>query len=137
MLPTLEISSRAASKLAEGHLWIFSNEVLTKEPNLEPGSWCLFSCQKKIVGTGYFNPHSLIAGRLVSADQREDIKELLEERLTQAFKRRENFFENGSVRLLFSEADFLPGLIIDWYGAFLVLQSNTAGLDGVLTTLES
>jgi 23S rRNA (cytosine1962-C5)-methyltransferase len=56
--------------------------------------------------------------------------------LEEAFYRRKNIIESGSARLVFSEADFIPGLILDFYSGVAVLQSNTAGIDMVLPILE-
>src|ERR1044071_5863394 len=133
---TVKISSRAASQLERGSLWIFSNEIPGKISSIPRGNWCWFESGHKIVGTGYLNPHSLIAGRVVSENKENDIPSLLKNHLLEAFRRRESIFERGSFRLVFSEADFLSGLILDWYSGTLVLQSNTAGMDSALQTLE-
>ncbi|MCB4756209.1 MAG: class I SAM-dependent rRNA methyltransferase [Elusimicrobia bacterium] len=135
-LLVVDISQRARKKLEEGGLWIFSNEVAMTKPFPEPGTWCWFQCQGEVAGTGYFNPHSLIAGRVVSLAKTSDIQALLRHRLEAAFRRRLRLQREGSVRLVFSEADFLPGLVIDWYSEVAVMKSNTAGIDRVLPELE-
>ncbi len=139
-LPTIEktirISARAASQLEHGSLWIFSNEIPEKITDIPRGTWCWFESDKRIVGTGYLNPHSLIAGRILSRHKETDISVLLRRKLVEAFKRRLPLFERGSFRLVFSEADFLPGIILDWYSGTMVLQSGTAGMDTVLDILE-
>lgn len=134
-LETIPISRRAADQVKRGYLWIFANEISGKMPPLKPGSWCHFESGGNIVGTGYFNPHSLIAGRVVGFDKRNDIETLLEERLEAAFKKRLFLTSFGSFRLVFSESDFLPGLILDHYSGTCVLQANTAGIDEVLPLL--
>lgn len=135
-LPLIDISPRAAQQIAEGRLWVFSNEIKMPAAPVTAGTWCCFKNNDRVVATGYFNSHSLIAGRVVSQDKREDISPLLQEQLEKAFKRRGSFEENGARRLFFSEADFLPGLIVDWYAGVVVIQSNTAGIDAVLNLLE-
>jgi len=132
----LQISSRAASKLAAGSLWIFSNEISMPKETVPPGTWCTFESTGRIVGTGYFNFHSLIAGRILSRESSPDIHALLSQRLEDSFRRRSTLFSGGSARLVFSEADFLPGLIVDGYGDTAVIQSNTAGIDSILPALK-
>ncbi len=136
-METIAISARAAASLARKNLWIFSNEInQAKKIPLNPGTWCNFESGGRLVAAGYYNPHSLIAGRVVSFESAEDRGALLQTRLRAAFERRRELFKDGSCRLVFSEADFLPGLIIDCYGRTLVLQSNTAGMDDALVDLE-
>lgn len=137
ILPTVEISSRAARQIDRGQLWIYSNEVRMESAPKEPGTWCRFAVSGRLVGVGYFNRHSLIAGRLVSTEQTDDIPALLRRRLSQACRRRKSMLVTGSARMVFSEADLLPGLIVDLYGKAVVVQSNTAGIDAVLPAIET
>src|SRR4051812_25809878 len=111
---TVRISPRAAAQLKRGVLWIYSNEILDKKSVREPGEWCRFESNGGIVGTGYFNPHSLIAGRVVGFGQEEDIETLLASRLKAALDRRDPKSFQESVRAVFSEADLIPGLVADW-----------------------
>jgi 23S rRNA (cytosine1962-C5)-methyltransferase len=132
------ISARAAASLTRPNLWIFSNEINSaKKAALEPGSWVYFENAGRVVATGYYNPHSLIAGRVLATGAVEDRSALLRERLQASFQRRREVYKEGSCRLVFSEGDFLPGLIVDVYGRFLVAQSNTAGMDRLMEELVS
>lgn len=133
----VEISPRAATQINRGMLWVFSNEIIKKPADAAPGTWVQFTCSKNVLGTGYFNAHSLIAGRVVGHCDDGDIALLLRRRLRDSFERRRFLMNFGSLRLVFSEADFIPGLIVDWYSGVLVLQSNTAGIDNVLPILEA
>jgi 23S rRNA (cytosine1962-C5)-methyltransferase len=78
----------------------------------------------------------LIAGRALAYGEKGDIQQLMIERLRQAFARRRPFAMGQAVRLVFSEADLLPGLVIDYYPPYAVIQSNTAGMDLMLPLLE-
>lgn len=81
-------------------------------------------------GTFMFNPHSLIAARLLDRDPAADIGlEWLRARLEQAIALRRRVCETPFHRLVHAEADRLPGLVIDRYGDVVVLQANTAGMD--------
>lgn len=132
----VEISSRAARSAERGVLWIFSNEITKKPLSIKPGTWCRFHGGGQFVGEGYFNPHSLIAGRIVSYEPVKEISQCLKDRLLSAFYLRRDLGERDSFRLFYSEADFIPGLIIDYYSGVLVLQSNTAGVDALLIYLK-
>lgn len=135
-MESIEITDRAAAQVSRGMLWIFSNEIHKKPASFPMGAWCHFHCRQKMVATGYANPHSLIFGRVVALGAHDDISKLLRERLTEAFARRAGLGPSQAARLVYSEADFLPGLVIDVYADRAVLQSNTAGIDNALPILE-
>jgi 23S rRNA (cytosine1962-C5)-methyltransferase len=135
-LPAIEISLRARDQVARGYLWIFSNEMRLKGIDLTPGTWCRFTHKGAVVGLGYLNRHSLIAGRVITTTDTDDLQALLSQRLTAAFTRRRALLASGACRLLFSEADLLPGLVLDWYSGMAVAQSNTAGIDTILPMVE-
>ena len=87
-MPAIEITSRAARRLAGGYLWIFSNEIVPREDLPQTACWCRFARSGNTVAVGYFNRHSLIAGRAVAYGEKSDIEQLLLERLRLAFSRR-------------------------------------------------
>jgi 23S rRNA (cytosine1962-C5)-methyltransferase len=135
-LPAIEITARAARRLAGGYLWVFSNEIVPREDLPQTASWCRFARNGNTVAVGYFNRHSLIAGRALAYGEKSDIQQLMIARLQQAFARRRPFAMGQAVRLVYSEADLLPGLVIDYYPPYAVIQSNTAGMDLMLPLLE-
>lgn len=120
-------------RLASGHLWVFSNEVDTDRTRLRdfaPGEVAdIYSASGAFLARGYVNPHSLIAARMLSG-KREDVPALLEQRLESALALRQRLYPEPFYRLAFSEGDFLPGLVADRFGDTLVLQLNTAGMEG-------
>ena len=135
--PEVEITPRAAKRLAGGHLWVFANEVTAAGDPGRPAFWCRFRAGGNPVGWGCYNRHSLIAGRLFAFGASEDrLDGLLERRLAAAIGRRLPLPPGRAARLVFSEADFLPGLVVDFYPPYGVLQSHTAGIDLVLPLLE-
>lgn len=135
-LPAVALSARAARRLAQGFLWVYSNEIEGRDEPAEPAYWCRFVRAGRIVATGYFNRHSLIAGRAVVRGEVDDLHRLLENRLRSAFARRRPLADGRSARIVFSEADLLPGLVIDFFPPYAVLQSNTAGIDLALPVLN-
>jgi 23S rRNA (cytosine1962-C5)-methyltransferase len=118
-----------------GHPWIYSNEIeMTPDAKaLPPGSAVRFiDASDASLGTGFFNPHSLIAGRLLSRDGAPIDRALIETRLSRALALRERLYDAPYYRLVHAEADGLPGLIIDRFGAYLVIEANTAGMERMI-----
>lgn len=108
------------------HPWIFSNEVIkTEDP--APGEVVKVEERKKLIGTGFYNPHSLISVRLFSDIEEDFTKEFLIKKITNALKLRFDLGE--SFRLVYSESDGLPGLIIDKYKNYFVVEINCRGMD--------
>lgn len=134
-LPAVVVSTRAARRLQGGFMWVYSNEIEGRDERSEPAYWCRFVHARRTVATGYFNRHSLIAGRAVARGDVGDLERLLESRLVSAFARRQPLEPRQSARLVFSEADLLPGLVIDFFPPDAVLQSTTAGMDLMLPVL--
>jgi 23S rRNA (cytosine1962-C5)-methyltransferase len=128
-LPQVEISARAAKKLSAGYLWVYSNEVDGRDDPGQPAYWCRFVRGGRALATGYYNRHSLIAGRVVGPSEATDLDRLLAERLRQAMRRRAGRPAGEAARLVFSESDGLPGLVVDHFPPFAVVQSTTAGMD--------
>jgi len=127
---TCEITPRAVGQIKSGSLWVFANEFVTRMGTLTPGGWVNFESKGKFVGYGYVNPKSLIAGRICSLAFVEDRKELIRSLIRRANQKRLDSLRNsGSYRAVFSESDFLPGLIIDIYERTVVVQLNTKGMD--------
>ena len=121
-------------RIRAGHVWIFSNEIdvaTTPLDTLEPGQLVEFQDSNgKSLGNGYANPRSLICGRLVSRNPDYILsKSLLVHRLKVALSLRQRLFAQPCYRLVYSEGDGLPGLIVDRYGDTLVVQINTAGME--------
>jgi len=119
-------------RLRGGHPWIFSNEIDRIDGIPESGGAVLvFSARGDCLGTAYYNPHSLIAARLLSRRQENiDAVEFFRERLASALAYRRSLYgEADAVRLVYGEADGLPGLVVDRYGSVLSLQFLTLGMD--------
>ncbi len=118
------------SRVLSGHLWVFSNELATSPKRFEPGSLVELRDRKdNFLGIGYINPHSLIAVRILTR-QREDINpDFFRKRIIDAVEYRRRFLnDTDSFRVIYSEGDYLPGLIVDKYGDCLAVQILTAGM---------
>jgi 23S rRNA (cytosine1962-C5)-methyltransferase len=135
-MPAVEITPRAARRLAGGYLWVYSNEIQGREDQPSAAYWCRFTRDRRTVAIGYFNRHSLIAGRAVAFGEVGDTRQLMVDRLRRAFARRRPLPAGQAARLVFSEADLLPGLVVDFYPPYAVIQSTTAGMDIMLPLVE-
>lgn len=129
------VSRRAADRLRAGHAWVYASDVESLEagegdvPALLP----VADSRGLLLGTALYSPTSQIALRMISRKAIGEVQwlELLAERLRGAIARRKSMLtdETDACRLCFSEADELPGLVVDTYGALVILQLLTKGLD--------
>ena len=124
---------KRTKRIHGGHLWVFSNEIYESLKVYVPGSLVeIFDRQENFLGTGYINPNSLIAIRILSWDRLEINRDFFQRRLREAFDLRERLFEErDALRLTYSEGDYLPGLIVDKYGKCIVLQFLTYGIERI------
>ena len=118
-------------RVLRGHPWIFSNEI--REVIGQPASGDVveaLSTGRKLIGVGFYNPHSLIAVRLLSRHPEEIDAAFFRDRIQRALQLRLKLYPNSdSFRLVHGEADFLPGLIIDKFADHLSLQTLSCGMD--------
>ncbi len=135
-LPVLVLKPQADRRLKLGHLWIYSNEVdVDKSPlkSFSMGQQALVTAHNgKPLGVALINPNGLICGRLVSRDEKFPLnKSLLVHRIKQALALRELAFDAPFYRLIYGDADLLPGLVVDRFGDYLVVQIASAGMEMV------
>ncbi|MFA7288728.1 MAG: class I SAM-dependent rRNA methyltransferase [Melioribacteraceae bacterium] len=118
-------------RVIKGHQWIFSNEIHLIEECPENGSIVdVHDSKNKILGSGFYNKNSLISVRMLSRKKVENLAELFKERILAAYELRKTCLSRReSYRLIFSESDFLPGLIIDKYNDTYVLQVYSYGME--------
>jgi 23S rRNA (cytosine1962-C5)-methyltransferase len=131
-LPSVKISRKAEERIRCGHLWVFGDDLREVPPGLPQGQWVLVTSRAgEILGTATCNLASRIALRLVSHGTVGPSRMFLEKRIRQALRRREEAGMGGleALRLVYSEGDFLPGLVVDRFGALLSVQILTAGME--------
>jgi 23S rRNA (cytosine1962-C5)-methyltransferase len=123
-------------RIKQGHLWVFSNEIKTVERRTESEELKngdvveVYDSRENFIASGFYNGNSLIAVRIISNEKEFDLTTLLQKRLRQAYDFRKSVYPNReSFRMVFSESDFLPGLIIDKYNNSFVLQVYSAGIE--------
>jgi len=132
--PGARISRRAADRLRNGHLWVYASDVEHVEtgPGEPPALLPVADNRGLLLGTALYSPASQIALRLVAHEALDGAAwlTLLESRLRAAVARRKPLLSDNTdaCRLCFSEADELPGLVIDKYGPLAIVQRLTRGL---------
>lgn len=134
LLSYLRLKKGEDRRIRFGHPWVYSNEIDTVNTPLKsfsPGQEVtVIAHDKTILGSAYVNPHSLIACRLYSRAQETPLDEaFFINRIEAALALRDRLFTQPFYRLVFSEADGLPGLVIDRFGEHIVMQINTAGME--------
>jgi len=129
-LPTVKISPRGADRLKDGHVWVYRSDIVSTEGIL-PGSLVRVTDHRgKPLGTALYSSSSQIAIRMLSHDPVADFSALLRQRIGDAIAYRARMVQNTDAhRVVFSEADFLPGLIVDRYNDILSLQILTQAMD--------
>lgn len=132
-IPQITVEPRAASRLRSGHVWVYRSDLAGK-PDLPPGSVVhVLDPRGKPLGTAFYSSASQIALRLISAkrlDSAEAVASLLRERIAAAVDyRRRVVSDSDAYRVVFSEADGLPGLIADRYNDVLTIQVLTQAMD--------
>ena len=114
-----------------GHLWIYANEIENVDGDYENGDIIeAYNFRGEFIGKGFINDVSKIAIRIMTRDINEEInEEFFRKRLRAAWTYRKTVIDTSSCRFLFGEADFVPGMIIDKYEDYYVIQSLALGID--------
>ncbi|MGE5893225.1 MAG: class I SAM-dependent rRNA methyltransferase [bacterium] len=125
------IRLKRTSRVLEGHLWVFSNELTASPKQYEPGTVVELRDKKDVfLGIGYVNPQSLIAVRILTHEREEITPAFFKKRILDALEYRKRFIRNtNAYRVVFSESDFISGLIVDRYDTCLAVQFLTAGME--------
>lgn len=120
-----------------GHPWIYKRQLLRTDPSIKPGAIVdVVAPDGKYIGTGYYNPHSDISVRILSFSGEPIDSRFFHSRISASYeKRRKLEAVTDSYRIVFSEADGLPGLVIDRYGDTAVFQVLTLGMERFKETI--
>jgi 23S rRNA (cytosine1962-C5)-methyltransferase len=112
------------------HSWVFSNEITKTEGGPGPGDEVLVFDRKRLIGSGIYNPHSLIRVRLYSDLDEELDAAFVRRRIETALQyRRATLPGEDDFRLMYGESDRVPGLVVDKYGHHFAVQTYALGLD--------
>ena len=135
---TVTLKKGAGRQLKSGGMWVYDNEIDTFSETVEDGGLIdEFHCltYKYIVvadyfmGIGFVNRRSKITVRMLSRHEGEINEEFIKQRVKDAVSYRMDTVDTSSCRLIFGEADFLPGIVIDKFSDVLVVESLALGID--------
>ena len=123
--------------LKSGGLWVYDNEIATIMGSFVNGDIVLVhDFDGYPMGRGFINTNSKIAVRMLTRDEHREINEdFLRQRVRDAWEYRKKVVDTGSCRVIFGEADFLPGLVVDKFSDVLVVQSLALGIDRLKGTI--
>ena len=117
--------------LKAGGAWIYDNEIASVTGDFEPGDLVrVEDFDGYPMGIGFINPKSKITLRMLTRRKDEAIsRDFLYKRVLSAWEYRKAVVDTSSCRLIFGEADFLPGLVVDKFSDVLVVESLALGID--------
>jgi 23S rRNA (cytosine1962-C5)-methyltransferase len=126
----VKVSPRGAGRLKDGHVWVYRSDIVSAD-GATPGSLVAVADHRgQFLGSALYSSSSQIAIRLISHDTVADLPTLLRQRVADAIAyRRPIIHDTNAYRVIFSEADFLPGLIVDRYNDVLSMQILTQAMD--------
>jgi len=124
------ISKRGAQRLEQGHVWIYRSDVISA-PDQAAGKLVAVADERgKLLGSALYSAASQIAVRLIAPRPVENLPNLLRQRIRDAVAYRQRVVsDSNAYRVVFSEADFLPGLIVDRYNDMVSFQVLTQAMD--------
>ena len=129
-VPVVRVNRKAADRLASGHPWIFSSDVVERG-NAAPGDAVTVPDPRgRPLGTAHYSSTSQICLRLLSGRVEPIDRAFLARRLEAAAEHRRRLVAGSAAyRLVYGEADGLPGLVVDHYAGYLVVQALDQGMD--------
>ncbi len=130
---SIYLKQRKDKAVRNRHPWIFSGAIGKKDPGIADGDIvAMRDAAGGLLGSGYYNGKTQIAVRMLAFDGQEVTDTYLRELVRAAVAKRTTsplLRDTEAYRLIFSEGDFLPGLIVDYYGGHLVMQVLTLGME--------
>lgn len=120
------------TRVRGGHPWIYASEIENVEGAFENGDIVdVHDFRGKFIGRGFYNPQSQISLRILTRKDEPCDRAFFAKRIRDAWEYRKLLCDPMSCRLIYSESDFLPGLIVDKYNDVLVMQSLSLGIDRI------
>jgi len=128
--PSVKISRRGVERLKNGHVWVYRSDIVSAD-GVPPSALVAVADERgKLLGSALYSSASQIAVRMLSREAVTELPALIRQRISDALAYRERIVHNtDAYRLIFSEGDFLPGLIVDRYNDLLSFQILTQAMD--------
>jgi len=122
--------TRGPHRAREGHPWIFASEIEKIGGSFSPGDVVtVVDHRGRFVGRGFINPASFIRVRILTHRDEQVGEDFWLGRLQAAWELRRQFWHETAFRVVFAESDGLPGLVVDRFGPWLVVQTLALGVD--------
>lgn len=126
----VQIQKGKDKRIIEGHPWVYDNEIDKVHGNYENGDIVdIYNWKDNFIGRGYINNNSKIRVRILTRKQEEINKEFFRNKIKDAWEYRKRMIDTSSCRVVFGEADFIPGLIVDKFGEYLSIQTLSLGIE--------
>ena len=120
------------TRVRGGHPWIYASEIERVEGEFENGDIVdVADFRGKFIGRGFYNPLSQISLRILTRNDEPCDRAFFERRVRDAWEYRKLMCDPDSCRLIYSESDFLPGLVVDKFADVLVMQSLSLGIERI------
>jgi len=125
------LNKQRKKRLEQGHPWVYQSEVAKIKGRYVPGEIVeVYNHQNHLLGKGYINPKSQMIVRILTHQDEEINQDFFTQKIKKAWAHRERFIPGvRSCRAIYSEADFLPGLVVDKYEDVLVVQIASLGIE--------
>ena len=134
----VKVNRKAADRIASGHPWIFASDIVDRGAAEAGEAVHVLDFKNRILGTAHYSSSSQITLRLLSTKAEEIDGMFLEQRVRAAIELRDRVVsDSDAYRLVYSEGDRLPALIVDRYGAYLSMQTLNQGMDRIAPEIVS
>ena len=131
---TVTLSARGLERFQTGHPWIYRSDIAQMPPS--PGLYPVHDARGRVLGWAAVNPQSEITVRMLTRGMKPANETLLLTHLERAIQqRRDSSMNSDAYRVAHSDADGLPGVTVDKYGDYLVIQQHSAALEPYLNAL--
>ena len=131
-MATVTLRKTRETRVRGGHPWIYASEIERVEGAFENGDIVdVADFRGKFIGRGFYNPQSQISLRILTRNDEPCDRDFFARRIRDAWDYRKLLCDPMSCRLIYSESDFLPGLVVDKFSDVLVLQSLSLGIERI------
>jgi 23S rRNA (cytosine1962-C5)-methyltransferase len=131
-----QITATAVRRIRQGHLWIYAGEWENEPADAEAAIVQVVDTARNVLGYAFYSRQSQIRLRLFSRDTQPPSPEFFRARIMKSINRRRATFGTASAcRLIFGEGDLLPGIIVDRYDEYLILQTLSSGAETLKSLL--
>ena len=129
---SVKVNRKAADRIASGHPWIFASDIVDRGDSEAGEAVQVVDYKNRILGTAHYSSSSQITLRLLSTKSQEIDRAFLRERIRAAIELRHLVVsDTNAYRVVYSEGDRLPALIVDKYGDYLSMQTLNQGMNRI------